>query len=100
MWFGPIKAVSAVCLDYLLIKSLHLDKPPDIQKIPKLTGKQNSFHSQFWLQKKHGIEKEDLETPFRVLHKRYTAHTSTDYTWQKVLFLLGMLWTWRQNLNQ
>lgn len=29
MWFGPIKAASAVCLDYLLIKSLDLDKPPD-----------------------------------------------------------------------
>lgn len=29
MWFGLIKAVSAVRLDYLLIKSLDLDKPPD-----------------------------------------------------------------------
>lgn len=29
MRFGLIKAVSAVRLDYLLIKSSHLEKPPD-----------------------------------------------------------------------
>lgn len=44
--------MSAVCLEYLLIKLLHLDEPLEIvliviiEWIPKLTGKQHSFHSQ------------------------------------------------------
>lgn len=48
--------MSALCLQYLLIKLFHLDKPPDIvlsliiEWIPKLTGKQNYSHSQSRLQ--------------------------------------------------
>lgn len=30
IWYDQSSSVSAVCLDYLLIKLLHLDKPPDI----------------------------------------------------------------------
>lgn len=52
IWYDQSSTVSAVCLEYLLIKLLHLDEPPDIvliliiEWIPKLTGKQNSSHSQ------------------------------------------------------
>ncbi len=71
--------MSAVCLEYLLIKLLHLDEPPDnvliliIEWIPKLTGKQNSSHSQPWLQEKRREEKEEEEKRSRHL-KSYEGH--------------------------
>lgn len=64
IWYDQSSSVSAVCLDYLLIKLLHLDKPPDIvlivitEQIPKLTGKQNSSHSQPWQQERKRRERE------------------------------------------
>lgn len=51
IWYDQSSPVSAVCLEYLLIKLLHLDEPPDIvliliiESIPKLIGKQHSSHS-------------------------------------------------------
>ena len=52
IWYDQSSSVSAVCLEYLLIKLLHLGEPPDIfliviiESIPKLTAKQHSSHSQ------------------------------------------------------
>lgn len=67
IWYDQSSSVSAVCLEYLLIKLLHLDEPPDIvliliiEWIPKLTGKQNSSHSQPWLQEKEAERRSRLE---------------------------------------
>ena len=64
IWYDQSSSVSAVCLQYLLIKLFHLDNPPDIvlsliiEWIPKLTGKQNDSHSQSWLQDNEEEKKE------------------------------------------
>lgn len=67
IWYDQSSSVSAVCLQYLLIKLFHLDNPPDIvlsliiEWIPKLTGKQNDSHSQSWLQDNEEEKKEKKE---------------------------------------